>query len=309
VVRRWKAVIVVLVALGSAPCTASADEPATKVDPATRERSRTAFRRGVAHLRASEWAAARASFEDAYALVPHPSILLNLGIARLKTGDPVLAEQDLVRFLSEDSGAAPDELASARDALAEARAKIGTLRVIASPDGAQVAVDGKAVAARAGVAEARLRPGTHAVAVSADRFVTEQRSVDVVAKGEAEVTIALHPVPEPEAPAAAPAPAAPPDLRTRKIVGWSLAGFSGVALVASGVMAARAFSLQSDYETAGTRAYQARDVKSEGIGFRTGADVALSIGLAAGATAAILLVTRVGLSKAVSSRPPLLVTW
>src|SRR3954470_13089318 len=106
------------------------DPPAGSVDPKVRERSRAAFRRGVVQLRARDWAGGRASFEEAWSLVQHPSILLNLGIARLRTDDPVLAEQDLVRFLSEDSGAGAEELASAREALADARSKIGTLRVV-----------------------------------------------------------------------------------------------------------------------------------------------------------------------------------
>jgi Tfp pilus assembly protein PilF len=147
------------------PAAATPTKESTSADPASRDRSRAAFRKGVAQLRAQDWAGARASFEEAWSLVQHPSILLNLGIARLRTDEPVLAEQDLVRFLSEDPGAAAEEIASARDALAEARSKIGTLRVVASPASARVTVDGKAVAVRGtagtqgGVAEVRLKAG------------------------------------------------------------------------------------------------------------------------------------------------------
>src|SRR5688572_5035260 len=100
------------------------DPPATASEKEAREKSRAAFRAGVAQLQAKDWKAARTSFETAWALYPHPSILLNLGIARLRTDDPVLAEQDLVKFLSEDFGSTPEELAGAREALAEARTKI-----------------------------------------------------------------------------------------------------------------------------------------------------------------------------------------
>ena len=157
---------------------ARADEPPVTADVESREQSRVAFRKGVAQLRAQDWAAARASFETAWSLYPHPSILLNLGIARLRTDDPVRAEQDLVRFLSEDVGASPDELAGAREALAEARTKLGTLRIVVSPPTARVAVDGKAVETVRGadpgasgvVAEVRAKPGRHVVAVEAEGY-------------------------------------------------------------------------------------------------------------------------------------------
>src|SRR4051812_20223201 len=112
--------ILLATALGASPRAARADDTPAAGSTEARERSRVAFRKGVAQLRAQDWAAARESFETAWTLYPHPSILLNLAIARLHTDDPVRAEQDLVRFLSEDGGASADELASAREALAEA---------------------------------------------------------------------------------------------------------------------------------------------------------------------------------------------
>jgi Tfp pilus assembly protein PilF len=110
IAARFSAAFVVLACAGSVTSVARearADEPQITADADAREKSRVAFRRGVAQLRSQDWTAARASFEAAWALYPHPSILLNLGIARLRTDEPVRAEQDLVRFLSEDVGASP----------------------------------------------------------------------------------------------------------------------------------------------------------------------------------------------------------
>ena len=263
------------------------------VDPATRERSRAAFRRGVSQLRAQDWSGARASFEEAWSLVQHPSILLNLGIARLHTEDPVLAEQDLVRFLSEDPGAAPEELASAREALAEARSKIGTLRIVATPASVRVVVDGQPVpvrvgeAGRGGIAEARLKAGRHDVRVDADGFGTEERSVEVAARSETELSIAL-------AASRRSRSGRGGTSSTRAIVGWSLAGTSGVAVVAGGIMALRAISLSRDYEDRSSPSFQDRDVRDEGVALRTGADVALVTALLAGAGAVVLLLTDIG---------------
>src|SRR5579883_3465343 len=72
--------------------------PPARGDADARERSRAAFRRGVAQAHDGDYPAARDSFLEAYKLFPHPSILLNLGISRARTGEWVDAEQDLVHF-------------------------------------------------------------------------------------------------------------------------------------------------------------------------------------------------------------------
>lgn len=289
----------------AAPRVARADDAPAAVDTETRDRSRAAFRKGVAQLRAQDWAAARASFETAWSLYPHPSILLNLGIARLKTDDPVRAEQDFVRFLSEDFGASPDELASAREALAEARTKLATLKVAVTPTTAHVTVDGKPVETvrRGGAsgggeslfAEVRAKPGRHTVAVEADGFTPTTRELDVAAKGEATVTVALA------AAQSEPKPAPPPASATREIVGWSLVGLSGVALVTSGITALRAQSLSDDYADPSNAGFQQADTRSEGVAFRTTADVMLGVAVLAGAAGLVLLLTDLGKGSAAVS--------
>jgi len=285
-------------ALFGVPRDVRADEPPSASDGEAREKSRAAFRKGVTQLRAQDWAAARVSFETAWALYPHPSILLNLAIARLRTDDPVRAEQDLVRFLSEDGGASPDELGSAREALADARSKLGSIRVIVSPPVARVTIDGKAVEtvrrADAGtsgvVAEVRIKPGRHSVAVEAEGHTPDHRDVNVLAKGEAAVTISLTPIevvakPEERGPS------------TRTVVGWSLVGLAGAALVTGGVTALRAKSLSDDYGDRSSARFQDQDARSEGVKFRTAADVALSVAVLSGAAAVLLLLTDVGTDR------------
>ena len=92
-----------------------------------REQSRAAFRRGVNLVNDGDYKAARDAFLEAYKLFAHPSILLNLGIARWRSGEYVEAEQDLVRFLSDDGGASPEEVQSGRAALSQAREHLGRL--------------------------------------------------------------------------------------------------------------------------------------------------------------------------------------
>jgi hypothetical protein len=241
------------------------------------------------------------SFEQAYTLYAHPSILLNLGIAHLKTGEPVLAEQDLVKFLSEDSGSPPEELAAARDALAEARGQIGTMRVQVSPQTARVAVDGKAVeivrreAAGDLVAEARVKAGKHTVAAEAEGYVARSREVAVDGRREVDVTIALDKTSKSGGtppPALAEAGGTTP---ARAIVGWSLVGVAGAAAVTSLVTALRAKSLADAYENRDDAShFQDAGTRSTGIAFRTAADVTGGIAIVAAAGAIVLLLTNVG---------------
>src|ERR1700722_2273172 len=133
-----------LAAATLATLVASAAPGHAQDDP--KEQSRAAFRRGVSQASAGDYAGARDSFQEAYRLFAHPSILLNLGIARAHTGQWLEAEQDLVRFLADDGGAKPDELASARAELAQTRGHLGTFRLRVAPTGSRATLDAHAVA-------------------------------------------------------------------------------------------------------------------------------------------------------------------
>lgn len=301
----------------SADVLAKPDEPPVSAsEKEAREKSRAAFRAGVGQLQAKDWKAARSSFEAAWAFYPHPSILLNLGIARLRTDDPVLAEQDFVKFLSEDFGATPEELAGAREALAEARTKIGTIRVIASPIAARITVDGKTIPERvaatnvtyASVAEVRAKAGKHTVLVEADGHAPQERNVDLAPRAEIDVKIALTAnTPQGQTgPGPTPGRDDGPDGRT--VLGYGLAGLSGVALVTGAICGFRTLSLASEHEES-----PSEDKKSEGETFRTVTDVALGVAIVSGAAAIVLLFTDLGGSKATASNAlkgsPLMLRW
>lgn len=300
---RARLVVVFMVVLGWAlamPGVVRAQDLPANVDAEARERSRVAFRKGVAQLRAQDWSAARASFETAWGLYPHPSILLNLGIARLRTDEPVRAELDLLRFLSEDVGASPDELAGAREALAEARSKVGTLRVLVTPASARVSVDGTAVEtvrrADSGtpgvIAEVRAKAGRHNIAVESEGFARDRRDVELAAKGEAVVTINLAAADQP-----LPPKQAETGTSTRSVVGWSMAGLAGAALITSGLTALRAQTLSGAYGDPQSVRFQDPDARSDGIAFRSTADVALGVALVSGTAAILLLLTDLGKSS------------
>ena len=271
-------------------------------DQAVRERSRAAFRRGVAAAKAGNYAAARDAFEEAYRLFSHPSILLNLGLARAKTGEYVEAEQNLLSFLVDDGGAAPEEQKSARTALAEVRLHLGTLRIQVAPDAARATLDKKPLPlVPGGVSEVRAIAGEHALHAEADGYEPFDETVRVspgkntLKSVTLDARVAEEPPPKAEVAkveppkAETPAPAEPPaDTGGSNVraMGWGLVA-GGVAVAGFGTYAGlRALSLANEYERTG-----ASDTKSTGVTFRTLADVSFLVGFASAGIGVYLLLT------------------
>ena len=253
-------------------------------DADARERSRAAFRRGVAQAGAGDYAAARDSFQEAYRIFPHPSILLNLGIARAHTGEWLEAEQDLVHFLADDGGAHPEELASARAELAQARGHLGTFRLRVAPDGARAALDGRPVALIPGnFVDVRTTRGAHTLHAEADGFQPIDRAVAVASDRAPNVDVTLA------AAGGGPTEPAPGDGR-RTMALFFLAG--GAVAAGVGVYAGiEAASRANDYNTPGSGHFQDSSTKASGLVFRTSADVAFAGALVLGGVGAYFLLT------------------
>jgi hypothetical protein len=240
---------------------------------------------GQAHR--GDYVEARDSFLEAYRLFAHPSILLNLGIARWHTGEYVAAEQDLVRFLSDDGGASQDEIASARAALNAARTHLGTLRVRVLPDGARARLDAQPLPLVPGAfAEVRTIAGTHQLRAEADGYEPLEQSVDVPAARSTEIQITLaaqgH---APKEKAAAPASGG-----RHTVAGWSLIGGGALLAGVGAVCGAEAISHANAYNArSGGTSFQNPSVRSSGIAFRTTADVLFLSAIISGAVGTYLL--------------------
>lgn len=247
-----------------------------------REESRAAFRRGVAAIQKEDWETAKTELTRAYALFPHPSILLNLGLAKAKTADYVGAERDLVRFLAEDTQAAGDEVETARRTLADVKTHLATVHLRVAPPVAKVLVDANAVALGAdGTAELRLILGTHKVYTEASGFTPDDRAIEVNVGG-AQIAVDL---------AAEPAPDLHQGPSTRQLIAFSLLGASAAGLFLGIFAGVRALSLADEYNTPGEARYQDPSVKDTGIAFRTTADVSFIVGGALAAGGVVLLLT------------------
>jgi len=255
----------------SASSRAQADE--------SRDRSRAAFRRGVALVKQGDYRGARDAFEQAYRLFAHPSILLNLGIARAKTGEYVAAEEDLARFLSDDGGASQGEVASARQVIGDVRTHLGTLKIKVAPDAALATLDGKAIALAPGaLAEVRTTVGSHDLHLEAEGYQTADERIIVTRDRDTVRQVALFAAAR--APAPAPAPVArkpaPPESNERAVVGWTLVGVGGAGLAVGAFAGLRATSLASTYNHETPRDPADRRA---GIAYRTLADVAFGLGV------------------------------
>ena len=277
----WAALIGALVVTSAAGPRAAVAAP----NEQQLEESRAAFRHGVEDARRGDYAAARESFLRAYKLYPHASILLNLGIARAHTGEFLEAEQDLMRFLADDGGAPPNEVASARAELAEVRTHLGSFRLRVSPSGARARLDARPLALISGAfVDVRATIGLHSLHIEADGHIAIDRDVAVEKTPAADLDLSLRPVREPDLPA---------DEFGRATTGWILVG-AGVAVAAIGVGSGlRAKSLADDYNTPGSGSYQSASTRSTGTTFRTLADISFLIALATGGVGAYFIATPV----------------
>lgn len=272
----------VLAAAALAPAVLGPARPAqAQEDP--REQSRAAFRRGVAQAQEGNYTAARDSFLEAYKLFAHPSILLNLGIARAHTGEWLEAEQDLVHFLADDGGARPDELASARAELAQTRSHLGTFRLRVAPDGARAMLDAHPIALIPGnFVDVRTTRGSHDLYVDADGYTPLDRPIVVAAERAPNVDITLAP---------RGVSIGTTTAGGRKTLGFFLVGGGGVAAAVGIFAGIEATTLAHAYNTPDSGSYQDQGTKSRGVTFRTSADVAFLSALALGGAGAYFLLT------------------
>lgn len=241
---------------------ASADDP-------RKDQSRAAFRKGVELAQKGNYPEARDQFAEAYRLFPHPSILLNLGLMRAKTGDYLDAEQDLVHFLADDGGASREEIQSARTALSDARTHIGTLRLKVGTPGAHASIDGKSIALAAGEqTEERILAGKHKLEIGADGYKTEVLDVTGDPRQPTVVELSL---------AVADKPLPPPGEKSiaGTAIGVSLLAAGGVTLLVGIGCGARAIVLANGYNDRSSDDFQKPNIKSDGLTFRTASDVML----------------------------------
>lgn len=220
-------------------------------DLAAVEMARTRFEEGVTYFDAQRYEEARAAFLQAYALKPHPAILLNLGLSELHGGHYLEAAGHLADYLREAPEDAP-ERSTAEQGLKEARARLSELRLTAPGDEGEIYVDGTSVGRlpllqplflTPGVHRVRLRRGSDSVVEEVYAVAGAVHSLTLALPSESDVqrlaptshVAQIDPLPTDSAPPAGPtdAPTAYPSFGS-----WlfsSPAGTTGLVLTGTGL--------------------------------------------------------------------------
>jgi hypothetical protein len=188
--------------LGSASLVASAQTPASEPTEEDRAAARKAFTAGVAAARKGQWEEARVAFEEAYARVPQPSVLLNLAGAQRQTGQLVEAAESYRALLAAatDGPAAKHRNAAAR-ALAEVEKQMPQVTVhargLAATD--EMRIGGRSASAYDLPGPFPVNPGEQAVEILRDGRAVARTAFSVQAGDSTTVEIEAPPVvPSPE---------------------------------------------------------------------------------------------------------------
>jgi tetratricopeptide (TPR) repeat protein len=166
--RRWRrlalATLLALVAIGLGASTARAQTPAEK------QEALGLLREGNRLFDAGDYAGALSRYQRAYAQVPNPKMLFNIGQAERALGRSVDALGAYERFLAEARDAPTALRAEAERHRADLEKATATIEVVAEragvpAAGAQVSVDGAAYGATPLDRPVRVMPGAHQVVV------------------------------------------------------------------------------------------------------------------------------------------------
>lgn len=178
--RRGKRGMSALVAL-SALFTALASAPGTALaqDNPTLE-AKQSFERGYSLFQQGDFTRAAELFERAYNLRPNYSVLYNLAQAYASSSRFAAAVHAFERYLEEGDTEIPDERRkSVESAIRYYESRVGTLELVVTPAGAEVAVDGRRVGTAPLGSSVRVNAGPHVITATLANHVLDVRTVDV----------------------------------------------------------------------------------------------------------------------------------
>jgi tetratricopeptide (TPR) repeat protein len=266
--------------------------PKVAPTPEAVERARTAYARGQQAFAAEDFTTALQAFEEAYANVANPIVLVSIGESAAKLGrvETALAAYDAYLRARPD---APDrdEVAQKRAAFAAAQAP-ARLSLTSEPAGADVILDGQLVGRKTPVV-LEVRPGAHRVSIVLVGFETERVTAELSPGGSDQRAVTLKSSPTPPPVAQAPlAPAQPepplpvltPQPPHAAIIVTASLGAAG--LIAGSVLGIFALKERSDFNTNPTEAGADR-----GERLALFSDVGFGIGAMSLITTAVLLFT------------------
>jgi tetratricopeptide (TPR) repeat protein len=261
---------------------AQAAPPAAEPTEAQRESAREAYARGQALFAENKFAEAKSAFEQAYAAVPNPVVLLPIAESDVRLGNLEAALDTFQRYLSSRPDA-PDR-AEVEQKVAELIATPATLVLSSDPSGATIVLDGQETG-KVTPAEIEAPRGDHRVELSAAGYqkAVTPLTARIGARHELHVTLQ----PEPPA-AAAPELLAPrPEADASPTTALWITGVVGAAgLVTGTVLGFMVLAERSDFDAQPTA-----DSADRGERLALFTDVAFGVGAMALLTGAVIYLT------------------
>ena len=251
---------------------------------AQREAARVAYARGQTLFAQEDFAAAKAAFEEAYAQVPNPIVLVSIAECEMRLGNLEAALQTFRRYLEERPDA-PDR-ADVEQKIADIEATPSTLVLTSDPIAALIVLDGVNTG-KTTPSELRVTPGEHSVELVLDGYVKAATPVTAKIGARHEVHVALEPQPPVETVAPGETGVTPTVDQTSPTTALWITGVIGAAGIITGsVLGFMVLAEQSDFDSNPT-------VESADRGERLAlfTDVAFGVGAMALLTGAVIYLT------------------
>lgn len=156
------------------------------------ELARQRFREGVTFYDQRNYEKARIAFLQAYAIKPHPSVLLNLAQSELRANRPADAAGHFAEFIRDNPDVGDAEKQEAELGFAAARSKVAEVVVECDIEGATVSVDGEERGTTPLDGPVYLAPGGHEI-TAVSGTLSGSRVVTAVAGRNITTTLRLEP--------------------------------------------------------------------------------------------------------------------
>jgi tetratricopeptide (TPR) repeat protein len=218
-------------------------------DGSVREADRH-FQRGVALYVEADYRGALVEFERAYTLAPNGIVLFNVGETQYQMRDYAAALATFEHYLVE-SPANDSHRTLAEANIKELRTRVGRLRIVTVPAGAEISIDDKVVGQTPFEKAIVVGIGQLSVRATMPGRASVVRTVDVAAEDDVPLTMEM---PEASAPAAkADAPAQltltdRPAPSAKDSASWRLAGWVTTGALAAGAITCGAFAYQNSQD-------------------------------------------------------------
>jgi PEGA domain-containing protein len=182
-------------------------------DAAVREEARNLLHEGNSLYDKGDFPAALDRFRRAYAKLPSPKILLNIGTTLRRIGKEGEAAEAYELYLRRIGPEVPaDKRAQVGAVLHEIDEKLGRIRIEVNVEGASVRLDGEAKGVSPLGHSVRVDPGIHRAEAERDGYQPDMGEIEVEAGQERLIFLRLREVPPPvvEPVPPPPVPAPPP---------------------------------------------------------------------------------------------------